>query len=333
MHEKVCILGDGGWGTALALLLERKGVSVALWGAFPDYLEEVARTRINRKFLPLASIPEAVRLTSDLEEALHGVSTAIIAVPSQYLRPVCRRAAPFIPAGRLAVSAAKGIELETGKRMSEVIGEELPSAAVAVLSGPSHAEEVARFLPTAVVAASRDPAAAGRAQEILMTERFRVYTHDDVAGVELGGAVKNVIAIAAGISDGFRLGDNTKAAILTRGMVEIARLGTALGGRIETFWGLSGIGDLIATACSPYGRNWRLGKMIGEGLALEKALTSTEMVCEGVRSSAAVRDLAARAGVEMPIAEDVYRVLYQGKPPLQAVKDLMTRAAKSEFWR
>lgn len=333
MKEKVCILGDGGWGTALSLLLQRKGMQVSLWGAFPEYLEEVARSRINRKFLPLVSLPPEILLTSDLEEALERAVTVILAVPSQYLRRVCRRAAPFLPAGGLVVSAAKGLELDTGKRMSEVIGEELKTDAIAVLSGPSHAEEVARNLPTAVVAASAQSAFARRAQELLMDERFRIYTHDDVTGVELGGAIKNVIAIAAGLSDGFRLGDNTKAAILTRGMVEIARLGTALGGRIETFWGLSGIGDLIATSCSPYGRNWRLGRLIGEGLALEKALTSTEMVCEGVRASAAVRDLAARAGVEMPIAGDVYRVLYEGKPPLQAVKDLMTREAKAEALR
>jgi glycerol-3-phosphate dehydrogenase (NAD(P)+) len=333
MKDSVCVLGDGGWGTALALLIQRKGLRVSLWGAFPDYIEEVARTRVNRKFLPQAPIPEEIRLTSDLGEALDRASTVIFAVPSQYLRQVCRRAAPLIRPDCLAVSAAKGLEIDTRKRMSEVLREELKTDTIAVISGPSHAEEVARNLPAAVVAASARPAAARRAQELLMDERFRIYTLDDVVGVEMGGAIKNVIAIAAGISDGFRLGDNTKAAILTRGMVEIARLGTALGGKIETFWGLSGIGDLIATSCSPYGRNWRLGRLIGEGLALDKALSSTEMVCEGVRSSAAVRDLSARAGVEMPIAGDVYRVLYEGKPPLRAVKDLMTREAKTEAFR
>ena len=330
MKENVCILGDGGWGTALAILLHRKGARVSLWGAFPEYLAEVSRTRVNRKFLPSVVIPPDIRLTADLAAALEKAQAVIVAVPSHFLREVCRKAAPFLPPGCLAVSAAKGLEVATLKRMSEVIGEEFPPGALAVISGPSHAEEVAKNLPATVVAASVVPESARRAQGLLMDERFRVYTHDDVVGVELGGAIKNVIAIAAGISDGFRLGDNTKAAILTRGMVEISRLGTALGGRIETFWGLSGIGDLIVSAYSPYGRNVRLGRMIGEGLALEKALTSSEMVCEGVRSAAAVNRLAARTGVEMPIVREVYRVLYEGKPPLQAVRDLMTREPKSE---
>lgn len=327
---KITVLGDGGWGTSLALLLSRKGAAVTLWGAFPDYVEEVSRTRRNRKFLPGIDIPPAITLASDPAQALAGARTVILVVPSQFMREVCRKIKDYLPPGCLLISAAKGLEIETLKRMSEVIGEILPGHPLVILSGPSHAEEVARSLPTTVVAASTEEALARQAQKLLMTDRFRVYTHDDVPGVEIGGATKNVIAIAAGICDGLKFGDNTKAALLTRGMVEISRLGVAMGARAETFWGLSGIGDLIATSFSPFGRNLRLGRMIGEGRTLKKVLAASEMVVEGVQTARAAYLLGKRYRVELPITREIYQVLYEDKSPLQAVTTLMTRLPKSE---
>lgn len=327
---KTAILGDGGWGTALSLLLHRKGIPVTVWGAFPDYIEEVARTRENRKFLPGFRIPPEVKFTGDIEEALSDIDAIIFAIPSAYLRDVCRMARPFIPPGSLIISAAKGLERVSLKRMSEVIRETAGGRHPVALSGPSHAEEVARKMPTSVVVASIDTQAAVRARELLMEQRFRVYTHDDLIGVELGGAAKNVIAIAAGICDGMGFGDNTKAALLTRGMVEIARFGVALGAQRETFWGLSGIGDLIATAFSPYGRNLRFGRLVGEGMEPREALRTTEMVVEGAPTAVSIHHLARKLRVEMPIIREVFCVLEEGKPPIQAVSDLMTRRPKAE---
>jgi len=328
--EKITVLGDGGWGTALALLSNRKGREVTLWGAFPDYMEEVSRTRLNRKFLPGIVIPPDLTLTADPERALAEAGTVILAVPSQFMRGVCRGIKDYLPSGCLLVSAAKGLETDSLKRMSQVIGEILPGRPLVVLSGPSHAEEVARSLPTTVVAAAEEEDYSRRVQSLLMTERFRVYTHDDLVGVEVGGATKNVIAIAAGICDGLKFGDNTKAALLTRGMVEISRLGAAMGAPAETFWGLSGIGDLIATSFSPFGRNLRLGRMIGEGKTLDEALSTSEMVVEGVKSARAAYLLGERYGVELPITGEIYRVLYENKSPLEAVTALMTRLPKAE---
>lgn len=330
MVMKVTILGDGGWGTALSLLLVRKGESVTLWGAFPDYVEEVRQSRDNRKFLAGIFLPPSINLTADIGRALEGSAAVILAVPSQFVRSVCEKAIAFRGKDCLVISATKGLEMESRRRISEVIEEVWGPCRLAVISGPSHAEEVARGLPTTVVAASRDPEVARQSQELLMEERFRVYTHDDVLGVELGGAIKNVIAIAAGICDGLGFGDNTKAALLTRGMVEIARLGKAAGARPETLWGLSGIGDLIATSFSPYGRNLKLGRMIGRGFSLEEALKSTDMVVEGVKTAPAAYQLACELGVEMPITREICRVLYENKLPLDAVKDLMTREARAE---
>ncbi len=327
---KVSILGDGGWGTALSLLLARGGEEVTVWGAFPAYLREVARTRENRKYLPGVVIPPETRLTSDLKTALEGAEAVIIAVPSQHVRKVCRAAKPHLPPGCALLSAGKGLEVRGSRRMSEVIGEVFGSGKIAVLSGPSHAEEVAAGMPTSVVVAAEDEKLARLFQGLLMGERFRVYTHDDVIGVELGGAIKNVIAIAAGICDGLGFGDNTKAALLSRGLVEIARLGAALGGRPETFWGLSGVGDLIATSCSPYGRNLNFGRLIGEGMSVEKALKTSEMVVEGFKTAAAADRLSRRLKVEMPITREINRVLYRKKAPLRAVGDLMGRLPKAE---
>ena len=327
---KTTIIGDGGWGTALAMLLNRKGREVWIRGEFPEYLAEMKMTRMNRKFLPGFPIPGEIKLVHDLGQALAGAEAIIFAFPSQYYSGLCRRIKPYLEGAPLIISAGKGLEVKTGRRLSLIVSETLQIENPVILSGPSHAEEVARRLPASVVAASRSPELACRAQELLMEERFRVYTHDDVIGVELGGAVKNVIAIAAGICDGLGFGDNTKAALLTRGIVEIARLGVALGARKETFWGLSGIGDLMATAFSPYGRNHRFGKMIGEGISVSRALASTEMVVEGVKTAAATWFLARQLSVEMPISREIYQVLEKEKPPLRAVRDLMTRAPKHE---
>lgn len=328
--DKVTVLGDGGWGTSLALLLAGKGQEVTLWGAFPDYVEEISRTRRNCKFLPGIDIPPSITLTSDPARALDGAGAVILVVPSQFMGEVCRKVKEHLPSGCLLISAAKGLETESLKRMSEVIGEILSGWPLAVISGPSHAEEVARSLPTTVVAAAEDEVFARQVQALLTTDRFRVYTHDDVIGVEMGGATKNVIAIAAGICDGLKFGDNTKAALLTRGMVEISRLGVAMGARAETFWGLSGIGDLIATSFSPFGRNLRLGRMIGEGRTLKEALATSEMVVEGVKTARAAYLLGERWRVELPITREIYQVLYEDKSPLQAVAALMTRLPKSE---
>jgi len=329
--SKVTILGDGGWGTALALILARKEHETVLWGVFPNYLAEIRRRRENIKFLPGVKLPERITIVSDPEQALAGAEFVILAVPSQHLRQVCVRIKPFLPDEAVVISGTKGLEISTMKRMSEVIVEVIPSSSPAVISGPSHAEEVARGQPTTVVAAAPSPEIARRCQELLMEERFRIYTHADVVGVELGGALKNVISIAAGISDGLGFGDNTKAALLTRGMVEIVRLGVTLGAQQRTFWGLSGIGDLITSAFSPYGRNLKFGRLIGEGASPAAALAATEMVVEGYRTSSAAYRLSLRQEVDMPIVREIYRVLHENKPSLQAVHELMTRDPKDEI--
>ncbi|MDD5557492.1 MAG: NAD(P)-dependent glycerol-3-phosphate dehydrogenase [bacterium] len=335
---RVAVLGDGGWGTTLAILLHRKGIDAVLWGAFPSYVDYLRRKRINRKFLPGVAIPGGLRITADLAEAIGGAQVVIAAVPSQYMRTVCRRAAPLIAGAkgsgpRLVISGAKGIEPRTLMRMSEVIGEEIPGVPVAVLSGPSHAEEVARGLPTTVVVASGTPGIANGAQRLLMTDRFRVYTNRDPLGVEISGAVKNVIAIAAGAADGLGFGDNAKAAIITRGIVEIARLGVRMGARPETFAGLAGIGDLITTCISGYGRNRRVGTMIAAGRSLRSIVEGMEMVAEGIRTTRAAYRLSRMHQVEMPITEQVHAILYRGKDPEVAVRDLMARSPKSETER
>ena len=333
---RVAVLGDGGWGTTLAILLFRKGVEVALWGAFPDYVQFLRKRRINAKFLPGIPIPRGLRITASLEEAVGGRGVIVAAVPSHHLRGVCRRLAPLLPrkrgaGGPLVISASKGIETDTLMRMSEVIGGEVPGVRVAALSGPSHAEEVAREIPTTVVAASAHAPSAIEAQRLLMTERFRVYTNRDLVGVEIAGAIKNVIAIAAGASDGLGFGDNAKAALITRGIVEIARLGARMGASAETFAGLAGIGDLITTCVSRYGRNRRVGELIAKGKTLRQVVEGMEMVAEGIRTTKAAWRLSRLKRVEMPITEKVYAVLYRGKDPSAAVRELMMRSPKAEI--
>jgi glycerol-3-phosphate dehydrogenase (NAD(P)+) len=327
----VTIIGAGGWGTALAVLLHGNSCRVTLWGRLVEEVEPILSARENKLLLPGVKIPNAIAPTMDDAAALRGAELVLLAVPSHGMRAICQRMKRHIAPGALLVHVAKGIENETGKRMSEVIAEELGRADVVVLSGPSHAEEVARGVPTALVAASADEARAAQVQGIFMNERFRVYTHDDIAGVELGGAMKNVVALAAGVCDGIGFGDNTKAALCTRGLAEMMRFGLARGARAETFSGLSGIGDLMVTAFSRYSRNRAFGERLGKGETVQQIEASTRTVAEGVRTVKSVQQLAHRCGVEMPIAREVNAIIYDGKPPPQAVRDLMTREAKPEF--
>lgn len=327
----ILVIGDGAWGTTLASLLSRKGNAVTLWGAFPAYAAEVARTRENVKFLPGVAIPEAVRIVSRDAGPLRPFDLAVAAVPTQFLRATLKAsAAQFGPGIAGIVSVAKGIENETLERPSEILRDVLAPARLAVLSGPSHAEEVARDLPTTVVAASADEAFSREVQQTFSTERFRVYTSRDVIGVELAGALKNVIAIAAGICDGLGFGDNSKSALLTRGLVEIARLGEAMGAKRSTFAGLAGMGDLITTCYSPFGRNLAVGRAVGKGEKLADVLARMEMVAEGVPTTRSARALAAKQNIVMPITEEVYRMLFENKSPKRAVSDLMQRDLRPE---
>jgi glycerol-3-phosphate dehydrogenase (NAD(P)+) len=330
LQKQITVLGDGGWGTTLAILLFNNGQSITLWSNFPAYAEKLRESRENPKFLPGVHIPEEISITSDPRAALEGKELAVVAVPTQYLRSVLGKFAPCWKEGLSIVSVAKGIEVETLLRPSEIIGKMFSGAKICVLSGPSHAEEVASGLPTTIVAASRDEALAQEVQALFSNDRFRVYTNPDMLGVELAGALKNVIALAAGICEGLGFGDNAKAAILTRGLAEISRLGVAMGAKAGTFAGLSGIGDLITTCISPYGRNRRAGMAIGQGKSLDEVLKATEMVAEGIPTTKAAKALARKHNVEMPITQAVYEVLYGGKEPAQAASDLMTRLPRSE---
>jgi len=325
------VLGDGGWGTALALLLAEKGFFVRVWGVDPAYTARVQRTRANPKFLPHVALPDQVSFGSDPESCLAEAELVVSAVPTQFLRACLPRFRPFLLPGVPLVSGSKGLEEGTGLLPSQVIQEVLePPGPLVVLSGPSHAEEVARGLPASVVAASRDQGAAKGVQETFSSDHFRVYTSQDPLGVELGGALKNIVAIAAGICDGLGLGDNAKSALMARGLAEMARFGAALGARLETFYGLSGLGDLVTTCVSPHGRNRAVGERLGKGESLELILNSMEMVAEGIWTTRAVREKARALGVELPITEGVYRVLFLGKPPGEEVRRLMLRAPRPE---
>ncbi len=329
--KNICIIGDGGWGTTLGILLSGKGCSVTLWGAFPDYIETFRRARQNIKFLPGVKLPDSFKLTSDLEEALRNKDIVVLAVPSQYMRAVLMMLKMENLEGKVLVSVAKGIENTTLKRMSEVIGEILGARQVAVLSGPTIALEVVNGVPTSAVIASKDRILASELQDLFMTERFRIYTNDDVIGVELGGSLKNIIAIAAGTLDALGFGTNSKAALLTRGIVEMARLGVAMGAKRDTFYGLSGLGDLTTTCTSQYSRNRWLGEEIGRGRKMKDIVKETEMVVEGVATARSAYDLSKKYKVDMPITTEIYRVLYENKDPKQAIRDLMTRPSKTEI--
>ncbi|MDZ7374856.1 MAG: NAD(P)-dependent glycerol-3-phosphate dehydrogenase [candidate division KSB1 bacterium] len=336
MATRFTILGGGSWGTALAILLHSAGYSVSILELQTERAEELRQTRENRIGLPGVHIPEAVVITDQPDLALRGCQWLVVALPSHVVRQALRRIADLpLDWDRITVvSGTKGLEVDTFARMSEVIEEELPISPqqIAVLSGPSHAEEVSRGIPTAVVAASRSEEVARKTQRAFMTPRFRVYASQDVIGVELGGALKNVVAIAAGICDGLGFGDNTKAALQPRGLVEMVRLGKALGADPMTFAGLSGMGDLIVTCMSRHSRNRRFGEYIGQGLSFDDALRRMTMVAEGVRTARAAFQLSQRLGVDMPITAEVYRILYEGKKPLDALFDLMTRHPKMETW-
>ncbi len=334
---KIGVLGGGGWGTTLAVILDSRDHEVGLWVYEADEAERMARTRENTTFLPGVRIPDRIRITNTLLEAARNAEIIVLATPSRVLRDVARcllaDAGPHVHAAKAIVIGSKGLEPKTLLRMSEVLGEILPEALmpkVVVLTGPSHAEEVSRRVPTAVVAASTSAASAALVQEAFSTEWFRVYTNDDVIGVEIAAALKNVVAIAAGICDGLGFGDSTKGALLTRGLVEISRLGEALGARASTFSGLAGMGDLIATAMSRHSRNRRLGEAIGKGMKLEEALAASKMVVEGVGTAHAAVDLARRHSVELPIAEQVRAILYDGKSATTAIRELLTRDLKAE---
>jgi len=328
---KTLVLGAGSWGITLAVHLSRGPHAVSLWEFDPTRAEKLQVAREDKVILPDIRIPENVSILNDMAEGFRGAEAGVFVVPSHTLRATARRAAEHYPPGALAIVAAKGLEEGTLKRMDEVLEECLPSGTpIVVLSGPSHAEEVARFQPTALVAASRRPEAAARAQELFHADPLRVYTSADVAGVGLGGSLKNVIALAAGILDGLGLGDNTKAALMTRGLHEITRLGIALGASPQTFAGLTGMGDLFVTCMSRHSRNRLLGEKLGRGMTLEAALGEMVMVAEGVRPAKAARDLARRVGVEAPIVEQVNRILFEGVSAKECLKALMARDAKPE---
>lgn len=328
--DRICVVGDGGWGTTLAVLLVKKGFQVSLWGAFPDYIDVMKGSRENIKFLPDVKIPAEVNITSSLDDALERKNAVILAVPSQFMRGVLERLKMHNLKDKVFVSVTKGIETSSLKRMSEVIKEVLGGISLVVLSGPTIALEVANGSPTTAVAASEDEDTARAVQEMFFTDRFRIYTSTDMTGIELGGSLKNIIAIAAGASDALGFGTNAKAAILTRGLVEIVRLGAAMGAKKDTFYGLSGLGDLTTTCVSQYSRNRWLGEEIGRGKKLKDVLKETDMVVEGVATAKSAYDLAKRYKVEMPITSEIYKVLYEGKDPKVAVHDLMTRSPKAE---
>lgn len=325
----IAILGAGSWGTTLAAHLVTAGHEVRLWGRDAGELERIGVDRENRKFLPGIRLPDGIKVRPELEEALRDAEYTFFVVPSQAVRSVAA-AVRATGVGGIPVSASKGLELGTLRRMTEVLSESLGDAAAVVLTGPSHAEEVARGVPTSIVAACVDEERARRVQVLLSTTRFRVYTNDDVAGCEIGGALKNVIAIAAGVCDGLGFGDNTKGALLTRGLAEIGRLGVAMGGRKETFFGLTGMGDLIATAMSRHSRNRHVGERLGRGESLEQILGAMVMVAEGVNTARAARDLGRVRGIELPITDQVCAVLLEKRNPGDALLALMTRDLKRE---
>jgi glycerol-3-phosphate dehydrogenase (NAD(P)+) len=331
------VIGGGGWGTALSIALESRTHTVRLWVYEPDLAEEMTRTRGNARFLPGVSIPESISLTSSLAEAARDADTLLFVTPSHALRATALKlreeAAATLDRIAWVTVATKGLEPKTLLRMSEVMADVLPprlADRVVVLVGPSHAEEVARRVPTLIVAASRDLAIAARAQETFSTEWLRIYTNDDVVGVEIGVALKNVIAIAAGIGDGLGFGDSTKAALLTRGLAEMNRLARKLGAKPETLSGLAGMGDLIATATSRHSRNRRLGEAIGKGASLKEALAASPMVVEGVGTAEAALALARKHQVELPIVEQVHAILFEGKSARAALRELLTRDLKPE---
>jgi glycerol-3-phosphate dehydrogenase (NAD(P)+) len=332
---RTAVLGAGSWGTTLAILLDEKGHEVRLWEYFPALADTIRRDGENRRFLPGIPVRKSIRITADMDEALDGAARILFVTPSHTIRGVARivRSAPSFDRRAIVINASKGLEERTLCRMSEVLSQELPTPKrrIVGLLGPSHAEEVSRRMPTSVVVAGSDPDVLREIQTHFMNEYFRVYTNTDLIGVELGVSLKNTIAIAAGICDGLGFGDNTKAALITRGLAEMKRLACRMGGKEETLSGLAGVGDLIVTCMSRHSRNRHVGEEIGRGKKLPQVLAEMVMVAEGVKTTRAAVRLASRVGIELPIAEQVHRVLFRGKDPRRAIKDLMIRKAKKEM--
>lgn len=327
----VSVLGAGSWGTALAVLLNENGHQVTLWSIIEDEVNMLKNTRENKLKLPGIMIPEDVYMTHNTQEAIVGKDVLVMAVPSKFVRNTAKLMKEFVTKDQTIVNVAKGLEDDTLLTLVDVINDEMPDNHVVVLSGPSHAEEVARKIPTTCVAGSKYHDTAKKVQDMFMNANFRVYTSSDVIGIEMGGALKNVIALAAGISDGIGFGDNTKAALMTRGITEISRLGVAMGAEEQTFNGLSGIGDLIVTCTSMHSRNRRAGILIGKGCSLQEALDEVKMVVEGVYTAKAALDIAEKFNVEMPIIRKVNEVLFGGKDTKIAVEELMIRDKKIEY--
>ena len=328
---KISVMGAGSWGTALAILLNNNGHQVILWSALGDEVALLCEKRENPAKLPGVKIPEGILITKDEKLAMDQPDVVILAVPSPFTRSTSKRLAPYVRQGQIIVNVAKGVEEKTLMTLSEIIEQEIPCADVCVLSGPSHAEEVSRGLPTTCVVSAHKRATAEYLQEIFMSPVFRVYTTPDILGVELGGALKNVIALAAGTADGLGYGDNTKAALITRGIAEIGRLGVKMGSKAETFAGLSGIGDLIVTCASVHSRNRKAGYLMGKGYTMKEAMDEVKMVVEGVYSAKAAKELAEKYEVEMPIVDEVNKILFEDKPAADAVLDLMLRDKKVEI--
>lgn len=327
---KIGIIGAGSWGIALSVLLHNNGHEITVWSILEDEINMLKTEHEHKDKLPGVKLPEDMVFTTSLPEAIEGKDILVLAVPSPFTRSTSHNMKPYVAAGQIIVNVAKGIEEHTLMTLSQIIEEEVPQANVAVLSGPSHAEEVGRGIPTTIVVGAKTRETAEYIQNVFMSDVFRVYISPDVLGIELGAALKNVVALAAGIADGLGYGDNTKAALITRGITEIARLGTAMGGKFETFCGLSGIGDLIVTCASMHSRNRRAGILIGQGKTMEEAMAEVKMVVEGVYSAKAAKALAEKYHVELPIIEQVNEVLFNGKSAAVAVKDLMIRDKKIE---
>ena len=327
---KVGVLGAGSWGTALSVLLHDNGHQVTIWSIDENEVKMLDEKREDELKLPGVKLADDMTITGDLETAIREKDFLVLAVPSPFTRATARSMKPYVAEGQIIVDVAKGIEESTLMTLSQQIEEEIPQADVAVLSGPSHAEEVGRRLPTTCVIGAKTQKTAEYLQSMFISRVFRVYTSPDILGIELGGSLKNVIALAAGIADGLGYGDNTKAALITRGIAEISRLGVKMGGKIESFTGLTGIGDLIVTCASVHSRNRKAGYLIGKGLTMEEAMNEVKMVVEGVYSAKAAAKLAEKYEVSMPIVEEVNKVLFEGKSPAQAVDDLMQRESRSE---
>lgn len=332
MCAKVAFIGGGSFGTALSVMLAKKGLEANIWDRDTKVVEDINIKRENINYLPKITIPYNVKAFSCIEEAVVNCDVIVLAVPSHVIRTMSRQISKFVSENQIVVSIAKGIEEESLKRLSEVIEEEIPQSSVVILSGPSHAEEVALDIPTVVAVTSKHMESAKIVQDVFMTSKFRVYTNDDLIGVEIGGAVKNIIALAAGVSDGIGYGDNTKAALMTRGMSEIIRIGTKLGGKSETFAGLTGIGDLIVTCTSMHSRNRRAGILIGKGISVNEATEQIGMVVEGIKACNAFYKLKEKLNVSMPITDILYKVIFEGKDPKYGVYELMSRDKKDEIY-